>query len=203
MNKFSLTSVRTCCTFLLASFTLTACTGGGDAGSDYTVPDYTYDPPPVYDLPPIKTLYCRSGSGEGIGGVQMEPIGGYFTYSELSQSPNTSANVRFGDIKVSYSNPNHTANSSTGTLKLKMWAVSQSYAGGGISGYIVGQKTVSFSNTLNYLFNFQSADVTNITLSGSTPPRGEYCIVVALTQQVDGSDAIVDYTAFSESVLFW
>jgi hypothetical protein len=141
----------------------------------------TAPPPP----PPPASLNCPAGRGigqNGLGFPSSQQVAFNITGTAGSQ-PNTST-LTWG---ASYSNPNQTSSSYSGSLRVSLWAVPYNFQGSGpINGTRVAVSSPSFTGTgaksPNQLYNGYS--VTNIvsTASGGNPPSGAYCMVMALDE---------------------
>ncbi len=137
-------------------------------------------PPPS---PPPSGLSCPERSGTAINGLSLE---GAVSYSISNATANQSSprSVTWG---VRYNNPSLSTSSYTGTLRVKLWALSSSFPDSGtINGYPLFEGYPNFTGqgarSSSQLYNFYS--VTNIVSSGTgtNPPPGRYCIVATLDQ---------------------
>ncbi len=86
---------------------------------------------------------------------------------------------------------NQTSGGSSGTLRLQIWATDFPYSGGGISGYVLGTRTLG---TLQGGYSYNS-------ISGSvaytTPPHGLYYTTMTVEEYSGGGYVIRDYLTFS------
>lgn len=177
---------------LAAALALAGC-GGGD------------DDHPLAPAAPVQPISCASQGGSGTGGLSLY---GATSYSGLSGASSTSGTVLFDPGEIGYHNPNLASTAHTGSLRAALWAVPYSYAGGGITGYVVATYGITFTNGSNQLYNFTSANLAAHTLSATTPPRGAYCMVVTLEQydSVNCTSAdrycIVDWQQYATSATF-
>lgn len=176
----------------LAALTLAGC-GGGD------------DDHPLAPVAPVQPISCASHGGSGTNGLSLY---GATSYSGLSGASSTGGTVTFDPGEIGYNNPNLSSTAYTGSLRAALWAVPYSYAGGGITGYVVATYGITFANGGNQLYNGTSANLSARTLSANTPPRGAYCMVVTL-EQYDSANCtsadrycIVDWQQYGTSATF-
>lgn len=178
-----------------AAATLAGCGGGDDGPLPLPGPSPT----------PIQSISCPSQGGSGTNGLSLF---GLASYSNLSGSSSSTGTVTLDPGEVSYNNPNLSSTARTGSLRASLWAVSSSYGGGGINGYVVARYGISFTGGGNQLTNGQSSNLVSQTLSATTPPRGAYCMVVTLEQydSVSCSSAdrycIMDWQQFATNAIF-
>lgn len=92
---------------------------------------------------------------------------------------------------------NRSTNTTTGTLRLELWATAQPYSAGGISGYQTA--TYQFSQVLPPGYSY---DNIMQTVSFREPPAGVYYMTLLLTEYNNGQFLIVDHAAFSGTATF-
>jgi hypothetical protein len=165
-------------------------------------------PPPVVTTP-RPTLTCASTDGTDIGGLGFS---GGVAYNDLNSAASTfdpSITVNYG---ITYSNSGLNNTSFTGSLHITMWAVTSSFNGGTINGFkiatFIPNFTGSGARSSDQLFNFATVSNATSVASGTTPPRGTYCILLTLEEfdptscsAADGY-CYTDFTQFSNSVTF-
>lgn len=90
-----------------------------------------------------------------------------------------------GTIDIEVAKISHTHSGSTGTLKLAVWATSQPYQGGSISGYLLGyvkkeplKPGYSYTNVKN-------------TAKYTRPPPGTYYVSIVLSEFSDNEYGVV------------
>jgi hypothetical protein len=140
--------------------------------------DQPTPPPP----PPPGTLNCPETAGTAVNGLSLEgPVS--YSIANVAANQSSSRSVTWG---VRFNNSNLSASAYTGSLRVKLWAVSTAFSGGTISGYPLFEGYPNFTGqgarSASQLYNFYS--VTNITSSGTgtNPPAGRYCVVATLDQ---------------------
>ncbi|MCB1997783.1 MAG: hypothetical protein KDG57_18260, partial [Rhodoferax sp.] len=165
-------------------------TGGGTGGGGGALP---------------VAIPCSPGGGAGTNGITLS---GVSTIGSLTTAANTDTTIDMDPGEIAYRNSAYTSSATTGSLRAQLWAVSQSYGGGSINGYIVSTYNIRFTDGTNQLGNFQSSDLQRRTLSARTPPTGAYCMVITLEEydsrrcsQADGY-CIVDWMQFDSSSSF-
>ncbi len=131
------------------------------------------------DEPPIVTRACTSGAGAGSNGLQLF---GTASYRNLSAAADQTGNFQLDPGEISFNNPNLSPSSRTGTLRVTMWAVPGDYRGGALSGYVVTRYPINFTDGTSWLVNGESSNLIEKTLSGTTPPRGSYCVALTLEE---------------------
>jgi len=136
-------------------------------------------------------------------------LSGSSAFSGLSLQAGLVGTVSLQPGHISYSNPQLTPSSTTGSLRARLWAVPSSYAGGNITGYVVATYSIRFTDGTNQLTNNQSADLLANVLAATSPPRGSFCMVATLEQfgqpcSYSSGDGycIADWTQFASSQSF-
>jgi hypothetical protein len=110
-----------------------------------------------------------------------------------SSSWNTSGyyvNIAVGQVV------NNNASGTSGSLRLRLWAIRSQYAGGTISGYVLGTRNL---NPLQAGYEY-----TNVHgyVSYNPPPSGYYYTVITLEQYTASGWYISDYVAFNGTTHF-
>lgn len=82
----------------------------------------------------------------------------------------------------------------SGSLKLKLWATENDYVGGNIQGYVLGE--VGFNPLVGGAFYTDIQGNFNV----QSPPRGNYYVILTLTEFRDGRDYIVDYVSLERTL---
>ena len=153
---------------------------------------------------------CVAGFGGGTNGISLYTPSNQFTYQLSTTSANTADSVTLG-WGAAYSGP---SGSYTGSLKAQLWAVTQSYSGGAIYGYILGDFPPNFSGIgahSSSQINGGNHSINTITSStvDVNPPPGQYCLVIVLSQYTPGSCSpnpngycSVDWLQFNPAVIF-
>ena len=155
--------------------------------------------------PPV--LSCPSGFGAGSNGLELYGVTSY----DITNGGANQTSPRSMGWGVRYNNPALASNAYTGSLRMGLWAVSRSYTGGRISGYVLFNGSPNFTGagarSTSQLYNFTTAS--NIVSSGSgrNPPAGNYCLVATLEEfsssctESDGY-CIVDWLQYDEAENF-
>ncbi len=134
-------------------------------------------PPPP---PPPAGLTCPAGNGAGVNGLEFFGTTSY-VISSAAANQTTPRSVGWG---VRYNNQNLASGSYTGSLRVTLWAVPNSFSGGTISGHRLFVGYPNFvgagARSTNQLYNFSSVSDIQSSGSGPNPPAGRYCIVAAL-----------------------
>lgn len=176
-------------------------------------------PPPAPAPPPAPTpapspappptapvaIPCDGRSGNGVDGIQLY---GTATHGPLTGAALTATTISLDPGEIGYANPALGADATTGSLRARLWAVSSSYAGGDIDGWVVATYGIRFTNGGNQLRNGESSNLTEQLLAATTPPAGSYCLVVTLeeydSRNCSSADnyCIADWTQFPASVGF-
>jgi hypothetical protein len=167
-------------------------------------------PPPP---PPPASLSCPAGGGSGQNGLGF-PAGQHlaFNINTTSAGQSNTSTLTWG---ASYDNTAQTSTSYTGSLRVSLWAVPYNFQGSGaINGTRVAMSSPNFTGTgaksPNQLYNGYSVSNIVSTVSGSNPPSGAYCMVIALDQynpdttQCTSSDhfCYVDWLQFQGTTTF-
>jgi hypothetical protein len=140
----------------------------------------TADPRYVNNPPP--------GGGGGGGG-------GYNSNLDLSgnvrwSTSGSQINIQAGKVA------NNSSSSTSGSLRLRIWATRSRYAGGGITGYVLGTRNLS-SLRPNYYYSNISGNV-----SYTRPPSGTYYTTMTLEEYSASGWVIRDYINFSSTTRF-
>lgn len=130
--------------------------------------------------PPSSSLTCGENSGSSAKGLEFY---GPISYS-LSDNNPVKTEIKWG---VQYNDSNMQNNSHTGSLRIRLYAVSESYSGSSLNGYVIGEYFPSFNGDgsasanqlkINYnVENIVSKDEKNIKI-----PSGKYCTVITLEE---------------------
>ena len=91
---------------------------------------------------------------------------------------------------------NLSSNSSTGSLRLRIWATRSFYSGGSISGYIMGTLNLNPLQAGYYYSNI------NNTVSYSRPASGTYYTTMTVEEYTNSGWVIRDYINFSGTTRF-
>ncbi len=156
--------------------------------------------------PPPVAIACDSRSGSGVDGLQLY---GTATHGPLTAAAQKATTIRLDPGEIGYANPALAADATTGSLRARLWAVSSSYAGGDIGGWVVATYDIRFTNGGNQLRNGESSNLSERLLGATTPPAGSYCLVVTLEEYdsrnctSDDNYCIADWTQFPTSVGFF
>jgi len=162
-------------------------------------------PAPAPPPPAPVAIACDGRSGSGVDGLQLYGIA---THGPLTGAAQTTTTITLDPGEIGYANPALGADATTGSLRARLWAVSSSYAGGDISGWVVATYGIRFTNGGNQLRNGESSNLTEQLLAATTPPAGSYCLVVTLeeydSRNCSSADnyCIADWTQFPNSVGF-
>ena len=144
---------------------------------------------------------CTENSGPGIGGLQM--------YGQSSYTiSNGVASITPGTI--AFNSPSSTPSSTTGSLRMRLFAIEGDYFGGEIQGYVLGTFPLRFTDGTNQLRNGESSQLGTQSVSiSSNPPSGRsYCVVTVFEQydsrNCDTSDryCVVDWAEFKQAASF-
>jgi len=146
---------------------------------------------------------CIGADGGGSNGLGFSgPIS--YTVSNTIAGSATVDQLTWG---VAYDNPNVASSSYTGSLRVRLWAVTSNYAGGSISGYVLSEFNPSFTGSgaesADQLYNDSNAiNIHTIGTSSSNPSAGTYCVVATLEQYVNGMYVISDWDTFPSTATF-
>jgi hypothetical protein len=94
--------------------------------------------------------------------------------------------VHFAADKIS----NNGSSGISGSLRMKLWATTDTYDGGSLNGYVLGTKNFNQLNA-GYYYPNVSADVTY-----TPPPAGTYYTTMTLEEYQSSGWVIVDYVTF-------
>ena len=128
---------------------------------------------------PIIARSCPSAGGTATNGLALY---GQLGYSGLPGQALTSGTVLFDPGAVSFDDRSVGSGTTTGSLRVTLWALSYSYSGGSVSGTVVARYPILFTDGTHQLRNGESSDLMAQTLGANTPSRGSYCMVVTLEQ---------------------
>ena len=144
--------------------------------------------------PPPTGLDCPEGAGSGRNGLEFLP-GQDLSYEVTPGGANASmqGTMTWG---VRYNNPNLSASSYTGSLRVSLWALETTFPGSGeFTGYRLLEDAPNFSGagarSSAQLYNFYSVSNIVSVASGKNPPRGEYCVVMLL-EMFDSQNCTTD-----------
>lgn len=157
--------------------------------------------------PPSSSLTCGENSGSSTRGLEFY---GPISYN-LSDNNPVKTEIKWG---VQYNDSNMQNNSHTGSLRIRLYAVSESYSGSSLNGYVIGEYFPSFNgdgsasaNQLKVNYNVESIvskDEKYIKI-----PSGKYCTVITLEefdqQTCSESDhfCIQSWMQFKDSATFF
>ncbi|MFL6600539.1 MAG: hypothetical protein ACJ8R9_04345 [Steroidobacteraceae bacterium] len=158
------------------------------------------------------TLACTAARGSGQNGLGF-PSGQNLLYSVSTTSASRPANysITWG---VSYDNPQLISSSYTGSLRGSLWAVPYNFTGSGtIQGFLLEKASPNFTGAGAYSSNqlYNGYTVSNIQSSsgGTNPPKGSYCVVLALDQfttnpacSANDHFCYVDWAQFPQTLTF-
>lgn len=139
----------------------------------------------------VRAELTHGSAGESLGGQQKVNPG------NLSLEGTWAYTVSGGTVRLQASNVvNRRASGTSGTIRLELWALPTTYAGGSFSGYKIGQTTLG---TLAAGFQYTGIDRTVSQLS--TPPNGTWYMYMFVSEYTgsslnDGYSA-VDWETFS------
>jgi hypothetical protein len=151
---------------------------------------------------PIVPITCPVTAGTGFEGLQLSGVPALTFRSGLALDVSTAL---IDPGVASYSNTATGAATTTGALRISLWALKGSYTGTAISGgQLLGQSTLSGVSPLR---NGQAYDFPVFTLDTTGPTRGAYCMVTLLEEKrSDCSTAdgycIIDWQQFGQSWTF-
>jgi hypothetical protein len=152
-------------------------------------------------------IFCLEDAGGGTNGLGFYSPTGITTYQLATTAAGAPSRNTLG-WGVRYINPGLSAGSYSGSLRARLWAVSHSYHGGTISGYVLGTFIPNFTGP-------GAASPNQVRVGGSTttqvqsvdsvfnPPIGSYCIVATLEEYDGGQFYIVDWIQFGRSAEFF
>ena len=165
-------------------------------------------PTPTPAVTPITPRTCVEGQGTGSGTRGLELTGPYRFDGLLAKASSTDAfNLDPGSVK--FVNSAFAATALTGSLRYTFWAVAGSYTGGSISGDILVRQALNAAGaTPTQLRNGQTLDFPFAEVTGTTPKRGSYCMVVTLEEYNSATCTsadkycVVDWAQFPTAVQF-
>ena len=164
--------------FTIATAGTISSSGAADLVQCISVDDTPTPPPP-------SGLTCTEDRGAGQNGLGFS---GAISSSIGSSAANQTASRSVG-WGVRYNDANRTADSYTGSLRVTLWAVSESFAGGAISGYKLFNGYPNFAGagarSSSQIYNLYTYSNIQSSGTGVNPPAGNYCIVAALDQFSD------------------
>jgi hypothetical protein len=149
----------------------------------------------------VGALTCSGPSGSGTNGLGFDGPTSY-QISTISAGATPTDTLSWG---VSYNGPA----AYTGSLRVRLWALTSNYSGGSISGAVLSQISPNFTGAYaqspNQLKTGGSA--INITSTGTgsvNPAAGSYCIVATLEQYVNATTGflIEDWVTFPNTLSF-
>ena len=130
--------------------------------------------------PPSSSLTCGENSGSSPKGLEFY---GPISY-KLSDNNPVKTQVTWG---VKYADSNLQNDSYSGSLRIRLYAVSESYSGSSLNGYVIGEYFPNFNgdgsastNQLKVNYNVEnivSKDEKNLKI-----PSGKYCTVITLEE---------------------
>ncbi len=130
--------------------------------------------------PPSSSLTCGENSGSSPKGLEFY---GPISY-KLSDNNPVKTQVTWG---VKYADSNLQNDSYSGSLRIRLYAVSESYSGSSLNGYVIGEYFPNFNgdgsastNQLKVNYNVEnivSKDEKNLKI-----PSGKYCAVITLEE---------------------
>jgi hypothetical protein len=161
----------------------------------------------AYEDPPLIARNCPSTFGAGTNGLQLY---GTNTFTGLGTVANSTGTVVVDAGTVEFNDASRSATDRTGSLKITLWALEGSYNGGAFAGTSVATYNVLFPGNVTTLQNGQATDLVPQTITARTPPRGSYCMMLALEEfnpaacpsDTDGY-CLVDWVQFSPSTEFY
>ena len=163
-------------------------------------------PTPV--VTPLTPRTCVQGQGTGTGTRGLELTGPY-SFDGLMPKANSTDAFNFDPGTVKFSNSAFSSTALTGSLRYTFWAVAGSYSGGSITGDILVREGMNLTGSApTQLRNGHTMDFPYAAVTGPTPKRGSYCMVVTLEEynSVTCTSAdkycIVDWAQFPTSVEF-
>lgn len=156
-------------------------------------------------------LTCGFGNGGGTNGVSLYTPNNLFTYKLSTTTANALdiATVTWGAANSG------SVYSYTGSLSATLWAVSSSYSGVSIYGFVLGIFSPNFTGSGAYsssqiLAGKYSLNTIISSDAEYNPPAGQYCMVLTLMQYMPGQCSpnpdgycIVDWLQFSNPVVFY
>lgn len=163
------------------------------------------DPAPAPAPAPLTPRVCGESEGAGVNGLRLT---GPTRYDSLSTVPSTQVNFNFDPGLVSFSNAALSSTALTGSLRTTLWAASGIYTGNaGVPAVIIHRDALNVGNSTSQLRNGFQVDPPLGPVSGTTPERGSYCLVVTLEQYADTCTSadkycVIDWIQYPKAVQF-
>ncbi|MFT3776749.1 MAG: hypothetical protein QM772_00490 [Ottowia sp.] len=155
--------------------------------------------PPPSLAPTPRT--CTENNGPGMNGRTMSGASSYTIRDGVASiTPGT----------IAFSNSSYTPDSTTGSLRMRLFAIEGDYFGGQIQGYVIGTFPLRFTDGSNQLRNGQSSQLNTQTVSiSSYPPSGRSYCMVTVFEEYDSRNCstadkycVVDWTEFKNPASF-
>lgn len=168
-------------------------------------PTPTATPAPKPVTPALTPRACGESEGAGVNGLRLV---GPTRYDGLSTVPSTQVSFNFDPGLVSYTNSTVSSSAVTGSLRTTLWAVSGVYTGSaGVPAVVMQREALNVGNSTSQLRNGLQVDPPLAAVSGTTPERGSYCLVVTLEHYADSCTSadkycIVDWIQYPKAVQF-
>lgn len=163
---------------------------------------------PAPTVTPITPRTCVEGQGTGLGTRGLE-LSGPYRFDGLAGKANTTDAFNLDPGSAKFVNAAYALTAVTGSLRYTFWAVAGSYSGGSITGDIIARESMNAAGAApTQLRNGQTMDFPYAEVTGMTPKRGSYCMVVTLEEYnaVTCTSAdkycIVDWAQFPTAVQF-
>ena len=162
--------------------------------------------PPAQDtvLLPVTPRTCGESEGPGFNGLRLV---GPSRHDGLTTVPKSADTFNFDPGLVVYSNAAVSSSALTGSLRVVLWAASGAYTGSAVPAVAIHRAALEVGNDLAQLRNGFQVDPPMAAVSGTTPERGSYCLVVTLEQYSDSCTTadkycIVDWIQYPNAVQF-
>jgi hypothetical protein len=108
---------------------------------------------------------------------------GRYQFSLSTNLANVNSTLTWLPGEISFINANQGTTATTGTLRLKLWALPAAYSGSGsFTGFVLAEYTLRFSDGSSQMSNGQTAFINQQTLRAQNAPRGNYCIMQTLEE---------------------
>lgn len=162
-------------------------------------------PAPNPGKTPLTPRACGESEGAGVNGLRLT---GPSRYDGLSTVPSTKVNFNFDPGLVSFSNAALSSTALTGSLRTTLWATSGIYTGNAaVPAVIIQRDALNVGNSTSQLRNGFQVDPPLGPVSGTTPERGSYCLVVTLEQYADTCTSadkycVIDWIQYPKAVQF-
>lgn len=153
------------------------------------------------------TLQCPAGNGDGVDGLSFYNPSNVTAYSLSTTTAGavSSATLAWG---VQFTNPARSPGSYSGSVRARLWAVASPYAGGRISGAVLGIFNPRFTGTgarsdnQVYVGGYSTTTVQSSSQQNN-PAAGDYCVVATLEEfsgncSSDDNYCIVDWVQFPQ-----